>query len=154
MHERVRMGGTIWWRIRRWLYFHFSSVAQSGPTFCKPINRSMPGLLVHHQLPEFTQTHVHWVSDAIEPSHPLSFPSPPAPIPPGIRVLSNESALRMRWPKYWRFSFSIITSKEILFINYQKHISGLRRDILRERGVIIREDFLWLISDSLPRIFR
>ena len=89
-----------------------SSVAQSGPTFCKPINCSMPGLLVHHQLPEFTQTHVHWVSDAIQPSHPLLFPSPPAPIPPGIRVFSNESALRMRWPKYWRFSFSISPSNE------------------------------------------
>ena len=75
-------------------------------------------------------------------------------VPPSIRVFSNESTLRMRWPKYWSFSFSIITSKEILFINYQKHISGLRRDILRERWVIIREDFLWLISDSLPRIFR
>ena len=57
----------------------FSSVAQSCPTLCDPMNRSMPGLPVHHQLPEFTQTHVHQVSDAIQPSHPLSFPSPPAP---------------------------------------------------------------------------
>ena len=56
----------------------FSSVAQSCPTLCDPMNRSTPGLLVHHQLPEFTQTHVHRVSDAIQPSHPLSFPSPPA----------------------------------------------------------------------------
>ena len=59
----------------------FSSVAQSCPTLCDPMNRSMPGLPVHHQLPEFTQTHVHRVSDAIQPSHPLSFPSPPAPNP-------------------------------------------------------------------------
>ena len=59
----------------------FSSVAQSCPTLCNPINRSTPGLSVHHQLPEFTQTHVHWVSDAIQPSHPLSSPSPPAPSP-------------------------------------------------------------------------
>ena len=54
----------------------FNSVAQSCPTLCDPMNRSTPGLPVHHQLPEFTQTHVHWVSDAIQPSHPLSSPSP------------------------------------------------------------------------------
>ena len=65
-----------------------------------------------HQLPEFSQTHVHRVGDAIQPSHPLSFPSPPAPVPPSIRVCSNESILRMRWPKYWSFSFSISPSKE------------------------------------------
>ena len=59
----------------------FSSVAQSCPTLCDPMNRSMPGLPVHHQLPEFTQTHVHRVSDTIQPSHPLSSPSPPAPNP-------------------------------------------------------------------------
>ena len=77
------------------------------------MNCSMPGLPVHHQLPEFTQTHVHQVSDAIQPSHPLSSPSPPAPIPPRNRVFSNDSTLHMRWPKYWSFSFSIIPSKEI-----------------------------------------
>ena len=59
----------------------FSSVVQSCPTLCDPMNRSTPGLPVHHQLPEFTQTHVHWVGDAIQPSHPLSSPSPPAPNP-------------------------------------------------------------------------
>ena len=59
-------------------FSQFSSVAQLCPTFCDPMNRSMPGLPVHHQLPEFTQTHVHWVSDAIQPSHPLSSPSPSA----------------------------------------------------------------------------
>ena len=56
----------------------FSSVAQSCPTLCDPMNRNTPGLPVHHQLPEFTQTHIHRVSDAIQPSHPLSSPSPPA----------------------------------------------------------------------------
>ena len=78
------------------------------------MNRSTPGLPVHHHLPEFTQTHLHRVSDAIQPSHPLSSPSPPAPNPSSIRVFSNESTLRMRWPKYWSFSFSIIPSKGLI----------------------------------------
>ena len=65
----------------RSLWAIFSSVAQSCPTLCDPINRSTPGLPVHHQLLEFTQTHVHWVGDAIQPSHPLSSASPPAPNP-------------------------------------------------------------------------
>ena len=76
---------------------------------CDPVNHSMPGLPVHHQLPEFTQTHV---GDAIQPSHPLLSPSPPAPNPSSIRVFSNESTLHMRWPKYWSFSFSISPSNE------------------------------------------
>ena len=59
----------------------FSSVVQSCPTLCDPMNRSTPGLPVHHQLPDFTQTHAHRVGDAIQPSHPLSSPSPPAPNP-------------------------------------------------------------------------
>ena len=59
----------------------FSSVAQSCPTLCHPMNHSTPGLPIHHQLPEFTQTHVHRVSDAIQLSHPLLSPSPPAPNP-------------------------------------------------------------------------
>ena len=62
-------------------FFQFSSVAQSCPTLCNPMNHNTPGLPVHQQLPEFTQTHVHRVSDAIQPSHPLSSPSPPAPNP-------------------------------------------------------------------------
>ena len=76
------------------------------------MNRRTPGLPVHNQLPEFTQTHVHWVSDAIQSSHPLSSPFPPVINPSHIRVFSNESTLHMRWPKYWSFSFSIIPSKE------------------------------------------
>jgi len=76
------------------------------------MNHSTPCLPVHHQLPEFTQTHVHWVGDAIQPSHPLSFPSPPALNLSSIRVFSNESALRIRWPKYWSFSFNINPSNE------------------------------------------
>ena len=77
----------------------FSSIVQSYLTLCDPMNRSMPGLPVHHHLPGFTQTHVHRVGDAVQPSHPLSSPSPPAPNPSNIRVFSNESTLRMRWPK-------------------------------------------------------
>ena len=76
------------------------------------MNCSIPGLPVHHQLPEFTQTHVHWVSDAISHlifCHPLLLL---LPIFPSIRVFSNESTLHMRWPKHWSFSFSIIPSKE------------------------------------------
>ena len=92
---------------------HFSSVAQSCPTLCDPMNCSMLGLPVHYQLPEFTQTHVHRVGDAIQSSHPLSSPSPPAPNPSQHQSFSNELILRMRWPKYWSFSFSIIPSKEI-----------------------------------------
>ena len=91
----------------------FSSVALSCPALWDPMNRSTPGLPVHHQLLEFTQTHVHRVSDAIQPSHPLLSPSPPAPNPSKIRVFSNESTLLMRWPKYWSFSLSILPSKEI-----------------------------------------
>ena len=65
----------------------FSSVAQSCPILCDPMNRSTPGLPVHHQLPEFTQTHIHCVSDAIQPSHPLSSPSPPVPNPSQLQTL-------------------------------------------------------------------
>ena len=90
----------------------FSPVIQSCLTLCDPMNRCTPGLPVYHQLPEFTQTHIHRVSDAIQPSHPRSSPSPPPPNPPSIRVFSNESTLCMRWPNYWSFSFSIIPSKE------------------------------------------
>ena len=72
---------------------------------------STPGLPVHHQLPEFTQTHFHWGGDAIQPSHPLSSPSPL--VFPSIRVFSNESAIHIRWPKYWSFNFNISPSNEL-----------------------------------------
>ena len=75
-------GSSIHWIFQaRVLEWGASSVTQSCPTLCDPMNRSTPGLPVHHHLPEFTQTHVHRVSDAIQPSHPLSSPSPPAPNP-------------------------------------------------------------------------
>ena len=96
----------------------------------------LEGLPAHHQLPEFTQTHFHRVSDAIQPSHPLSSPSPLPPIPPSIRVFSNESTLRMRWPKYRSFSFSIIPSKEI---------PGL---------ISFRMDWLDLLAREVPCLLR
>ena len=92
--------------------FQFSSVTQLCPTLCDPMNRSMPGLPVYHHLPEFTQTHVHRVGDAIQPTHSLSSLFPPAPNPSQHQGLFNESILHMRWPKYWSFSFSISPSKE------------------------------------------
>ena len=92
--------------------FQFSSVVHLCLTLCDPMDCSTPGLPVHHQLLEFTQTHVHWVGDAIQPSHPMSFPLLLPSIFPNIRVFSNESALCIRWPKYWNFSFSISPSDE------------------------------------------
>ena len=91
----------------------FSSDTQSCLTLCNPMNHSTPGLPVHHQLLEFTQTHVHRVGDAIQPSHPLSSPSPPASNPSQHQgFFLNESTLRMRWTKYWSFSFNISPSNE------------------------------------------
>ena len=87
--------------------FQFSSVTQSCPTLCDPMDCSTPGLPVHHQLPEPTQIHVHWVGDAIQPSHPLSSPSTSAFNLSQHQVFSKESVLCMRLPKYWSFSFSI-----------------------------------------------
>ena len=104
-------------RILEPVYFpgsvQFSSVTQSCPTLCNPMNRSTPVLPVHHHLPEFSRlTSI----ESVMPSSHLILGSPLLllpPIPPSIRVFSNDSALRMRWPKYWSFSFSIIPSKEI-----------------------------------------
>ena len=89
-----------------------SSVSQSCPTLCNPMDCSTSGFPVHHQLLELAQTHVCWVGDAIQPSHPLSSPSPRTFNLPRIRVFSNESVLCIKWPKYWSFSFSISLSNE------------------------------------------
>ena len=135
------------WHYHCFLFFvflvivQFSSVAQSCPTLCDPMDHSTPGLPVHHQLPEPTQTHVNWVGDVIQPSHSLLSPvhhqllellklmsiesvkptnhlmlcCPLLLLPsifPRIRVFSNESVLCIRWPKYWSFSFNISPSDE------------------------------------------
>ena len=93
-------------------FYQISSVTQLCPTLCNPMNRSTPGLPVPHQLPESMQTHVHWVGDAIQPSHPLSSPSLPA------LNLSQHQGI-FKWisslhqvPKYWSFSFNISPSNE------------------------------------------
>ena len=90
----------------------FSSVTQSCPTLCDPMDCSMPGLPVQYQLPEFTQTHVHWVSAAIQPSNPLMSPSPPA-----FNLSQHQSLFQWvsslpQLPKYWSFNFSISPSNE------------------------------------------
>ena len=90
-----------------------NSVSQSCQTLCDPMECSTPGFPVHHQLPELAQTHVRWVGDAIQPSHPLSSPSPSIHLPSVLpSIFSNESVLRIRWPKYWSFSFNISPSNE------------------------------------------
>ena len=98
--------------------FLFSSVAQLCPTLCIPIDCSTPGLPVHHEFLEFTQTHEHRVSDAIQPSHPLLSPSPPARNPSQHQGLFKwvrwPHFLCIRWPKYWSFSFNISPSNEYL----------------------------------------
>ena len=94
----------------------FSSVTQSCPTLCVPMNYSTSGLPAHHQLPESIQTHVYQVGDAIQPSHPLLSSSPPA-----LNLSQHQglfkwvSALRIRWPKYWSFSFSTSQSFQWIF---------------------------------------
>ena len=90
----------------------FSSVTQSCPTLCDPMNRSTPGLPVHHQLLEFTQTHVHQISDAIQPSHPLSSPSPPTPNPSQYQGLFQLVNSAHEVAKVLSFSFNISPSKE------------------------------------------
>ena len=99
----------------------FSSVSQSCPTLWNPMNRSTPGLPVHHQLLESTQTQVHWVGDSIQPSHPLSSPSPPALSLSQQQGLYNESPLHIRWPKYFHNSFG----KRVVTLPSQHHFRFL-----------------------------
>ena len=108
--ERVRCMERVTWKLT-FSSVQFSSVTQSCPTLCDPMNCSTPGLPVHHQLPEFKLMSI----EAVMPSshlilcHPLLLLPP---IPPSIRLFSNESTLLMKWPKYWSFSFSISPSIE------------------------------------------
>ena len=128
-------------------------------TLCDPTNCSTPGLPVHHKLLEFTQTHIHWDSDAIQPSHPLLSPSSLAPVPPSIRVISNESTLHMRWPKYWSFSFSIIPSKEIPRLIFKMdwldllEVQGTLKSLLQHhssKASILRRSAFFTVQLSHP----
>ena len=134
-----------------WNSVQFSSVAQSCPTLCDPMNHSTPGLPVHHQLPEFTQTHIHRVGDAISFSV-VPFSSCP-PIPPSIRVFSNESTLHMRCPEYWSFSLSISPSNEHLglisfridwldFLAVQRTLKSLLQHHSSKASILWRSVFL------------
>ena len=121
---------------------------------------SMPGFPVQHQLPELAQTHVRQVGDAIQPSHPLLSPFPPTSNCPSIRVFSNESALWIRWPKYWSFSFSISISNEysglISFrIDYfdLPEVQGTLKRLLQHhtsKASILRRSTFFMIQLSHP----
>ena len=111
----------------------FSSVTQSCPTLCDPMDCSTPGLPVYHQLLEFIQTHVHRVSDAIQPSHPLLPVYNPALIFPSVRVFSNELVFCSRWPKYCSFSLSISPSNEYSGLIYFRID---RMDLLAVQGTL------------------
>ena len=102
----------VFWTGRWILCCCCCSVAQLCPTLCNPLDCNTTGFPVFHHLPEFAQTHIHWVGNAIQPSQPLSSPSPPASIFSCIRVFPNELVVCIRWPKYWSISFSISPSNE------------------------------------------
>ena len=145
-----------YWMIPLVSGLQFSSVAQLCPTLCDPMDCSRPGLPVHHQLPEFTQTHVHWVNDAIQPSHPLLSPSPPALNFPSIRVFSNASVLHIRWPKYWSFSFSISPSNEYSGLIYFRMdwfdllaVQGTLKSLLKKKKSSPRPQFKSINSLAL-----
>ena len=107
------------------------SVSQLCPTLCDPMDCSTLGFSVLHYLLEFTQTHVHWISHAIQPSHPLLSPSSPPSIIPSIRIFSNELALHIRWPKFWDFSISL-SNEHSGFISFR--INWL--DLLAVQGTL------------------
>ena len=125
------------WATREYIHsvYQFSSVAQSCPTLCDPMNRSTPGLPVHHQLLEFTQAHVHRVGDAIQPSDPLSSPSPPAPNPSQHQGLFQWVNSLHQVAKVLSFSFSISPSNA-------------------QPGLIFRMDWLdLLLVQGISRVF-
>ena len=139
----------------------FSSVAQLCLILCNPMDCSMPGFPVYHQLPEFTQTHDHWVHDTIQPSHPLSSPSPVLNLSQH-QGLSNESALRIRWPKDWSFSFGISPSNEYSGLIsfrmdwlYPLAVQGTLESLLQphsSKASILQRSALFIVQLSHPYI--
>ena len=142
--------------------FQFSSVAQLCPTLCDPMDCSTPSFPVHHQLPESTQTHIHQVGDAI---HHLILCCPlllPPSILPSIRVFSNKSALRIRWPRYWSFSFNISPSNEHSgLISFRMHwldvlaVQGTLKSLLQHhssKASILRCSAFFIVQSSHPYI--
>ena len=124
------------------------------------MNRSTPGLPVHHQLLEFTQSHVHRGGDAIQPSHPLSSLLLPPSVFPSIRVFSNESALHIRWTKYWGFSFNIRpTNEHPGLISFRMYwltllaVQGTLKSILQHhssKASILRRSAFFIVQLSYP----
>ena len=143
---------------RVWNTVQFSSVAQSCSILCDPMNCSMSGLPVYHQILEFSQTHVHWVGDAIQPFHPLSTLLPPS-IFPIIRIFSNEWALRIRWPKYWSFRFNISPSNEhpglifrmdwLVFLSVQGTLKSLLQHHISKASILLHSVF-FIVQLSHP----
>ena len=136
------------------------SSVQSCPTLWDPMDYSMPGFPVHHQLLELTQIHVHWVIDAIQPSHPLLSPSPPTSIFPSNRVFSNKSVLHIRWPKDWSFSFNISPSNEYSGLSffrmdwlYLLAVQGTLKSLLQHhssKASILRCSAFFIVQLSHP----
>ena len=149
------------WALKKvpFLTNHFSSVAQSYPTLCNPMDCSMPGLPVRHQLLEFIQTHVHRVSDAIHLILCRPLLLPPS-VFPSIRVFSNESVLRIRWPKNCSFSFSISSSSEYSgLISFRMDwldllaVQGTLKNLLQHhssKGSILRRSAFFMVQLSHP----
>ena len=142
----------------------FSSIAQSSPTLCIPMNWSTLGFPVHHQLPELAQTRVHWLGATIQLSYSLSFPLLPPSIFPSIRVFSSESVLHIRWPKYWSSASASVLPMNIqdwfplgwtgwislgllsLLQHHSSKASVLQRSALQSNSHI----HTWLLEKSYP----
>ena len=123
------------------------------------MNCSTSGLTIHHQLLESTQTHVHWVSDAIQLSYPLSSPSPSALNLPNIGVFSNESALCIRWPKYWSFSFNISVHPGLISFRMDwldlLAVQGTLKSLLQyhsSKASILRHSAFFIVQLSHPYV--
>ena len=143
------------------LLVQFSSVTQSCPTLCDPMDYSTPDLPVHHKLLEPTQTHVHRVGDAIQPSHPLSSPSPPAPNPCQHQGLFKWVSSSHHWPKYWSFSFNISPPNEHSGLIFRKDrldllaVQETLKSLLHQLSffgqvILLYDDNLWKKSKSCP----